>query len=162
MNQARRYNDLMLKMSVPAIFHRFLARNGVEYNAIAKSQERRRARRSCFQNAARFALKHPGFRYCEGLAVNAEGFGFGHGWCLNEVGEVVDPSLKAEDHSYFGVLVHASLLTKALDGTIYYGIFDGPKPVEHLAAMLEIDQELVNDDVVGPLIRTVLRSARSD
>jgi hypothetical protein len=163
MNRARRYNDLMLKMSIPVVFNRFLARNGVECNAIAKPQGRRRAKRSCFQNAIHFALHHPGFRYCEGLAVNTElGFGFGHAWCLNEIDEVVDPSLKAEDHSYFGVVVDASLLTRVPNHTTYYGIFDGPKPIEHLAVMLEIDQELKNDEVVGSLIRTMLPSTRSD
>jgi hypothetical protein len=162
MNQARRYNDSILKMSVPVIFHRFLARNGLEFNAIAESQRRRRAKQSCYQNAVRFALQHPGFRYCEGLAVDTElGFGFGHGWCLNEANEVVDPSLKAEDHSYFGVVVDASLLTKVPKGTVYYGLFDGPKPMEHLASMLEMDHQLKNDEVVGPLIMAILRSTKS-
>ena len=56
----------------------------------------------CFQNALSLVMRHEGWKYCEGIAVSAEGLPCHHAWCIDERGLVVESTWPALGREYRG------------------------------------------------------------
>lgn len=77
----------------------------------------------CFKNAADMAVGNPRMTYVEGFATTGMLPVF-HAWCVDEDGNVVDPTWGTKGTAYFGVPFPTKYLTHVLCSRGYYGVID--------------------------------------
>ena len=82
---------------------------------------RRAARKQCYMNAYTLTAKDPHMVYVEGWCM-AGGYPFGHAWCIDRDGQVVDPTLR-EAAGYFGIPLRWRYVQDAALKNRVYGVF---------------------------------------
>ena len=61
-------------------------------------------RQRCYENAFGLLADHPAFTYCEGFVLTADiPIPVEHAWCIDEVGRIVDNTLRDTGIAYFGI-----------------------------------------------------------
>ena len=75
----------------------------------------------CYQNAWHLAEER-GWEYVEGYATTTElGIPLMHAWCINEDGDVVDPTWD-DGENYFGVVIPVNIARSVMAETEHYGV----------------------------------------
>lgn len=76
----------------------------------------------CYGNAQRYARRHKGVWYVEGLAVSVDDeddFVLRHAWCVEDGGAVIDVTpqwCKGVNYAYFGVVLPMELVDEQIEG----------------------------------------------
>lgn len=79
--------------------------------------------RRCYDNSGNLALEQ-GWAYCEGFAMQPGLFPMHHAWCVNDAGEVIDPTwAHAQDNEYLGVALDESFLVAHCERIGHWGVF---------------------------------------
>jgi hypothetical protein len=98
--------------------------------------------RLCYMNAFDLASRNHKFKYVEGVATNV--IPVDHAWCVNEAGEVVDPtwdktmlSGKERNADYFGVEIPIPKLYEIMMLTRTYGVFAAWEKWDKVLKILE-------------------------
>lgn len=79
--------------------------------------------RRCYDNAGTMALEE-GWAYCEGFAMQPGLFPMHHAWCLNDAGEVIDPTWPhSRGNEYFGVALDEAFIVAQCERMGHWGIF---------------------------------------
>ena len=83
---------------------------------------RRGTPKECYKNAALAVLDNPKLTYVEGQMA-FHGVPIDHAWCVDQQGNVVDPTVKdGEDTAYFGIPISTEYLKRQLLKQKVYGI----------------------------------------
>lgn len=83
-------------------------------------------KKECFKNALRLAHRYPEFRYVEGYGYEEGLVPVYHAWCVNDHGDVIDPTWPfPEKTQYFGFAVSVSLVHAIIDEIQSYGVLFG-------------------------------------
>jgi hypothetical protein len=82
------------------------------------------ADKECYTNAGRLALDHGEYTYVEGfaLASNLGGLPFAHAWCVDQQGNVIDPTWETSGTSYYGVPFSTNFLRETILKTKHWGL----------------------------------------
>lgn len=104
----------------------FILREGyLMGNRSPRSDRLRRGRpKECYHNAYLLALSNPRLIYCEGYAVSGNvPLPVAHAWCIDEKGNVIDPTWK-DGRSYYGVPFKIAYVSEKNRSKKNYGIID--------------------------------------
>jgi hypothetical protein len=123
--------ETLFRLSRPSgnnVYSRFMLTHGRDYQIGPDTYKGRRgARKQCFMNAAKLALRNSKLTYVEGK-VACYGLPIDHAWCVTDDGFVVDPTVRNGDDGhisdYFGVPFHVSYLAAAIRENNSYGLLD--------------------------------------
>lgn len=82
-------------------------------------------RGQCYSSAGNLVLTRPEeFVYCEGWATSSMGLPLQHAWCLDQRGNVVDPTWPhRENAQYLGIPIKTTALLEHVSNTLHWGIF---------------------------------------
>lgn len=122
----------------PALMERFVLRNGRAFMP-ARRVGRRGRLKQCYANATSRVLRHGG-EYVEGYTLTC-GLPISHAWVTLDGVGAMDPTLPADEHEYFGVVLPTRILTRELGLLGHYGILDTRHGLNH-RLMFELDPEL--------------------
>jgi hypothetical protein len=83
--------------------------------------------KACYHNASVLAKRRRNLRYAEGMVYRTGLIPLHHGWCLDEQGKVVDPTLvDPEMCEYFGIIVPMEQVKAWYIKHKFYGVLDTP------------------------------------
>jgi hypothetical protein len=104
-----------------------ILQEGEEFTPASYDEEKygpRGRERECFKNAAELALWDDGLTYVEGYGWGfMPGLAAHHAWCVDEEGQVVDPTWQ-DAHAYLGLRITDGDLRRVLLATETYGVLD--------------------------------------
>lgn len=133
----------------------FYLKHGASFARDSENTQGRGPMGLCYQNAGSLALSDDRFTYCEGFAQRAGLFPMHHAWCLDEQGQVVDPTweFNAQDR-YFGVAISHDFLMDVINEANQWGVL-----ADYISPMV-IDT--LKDPEVAPhwLVQPVNNSAK--
>lgn len=79
----------------------------------------------CYSSAGNLVItRSDEFVYCEGWATSSMGLPLQHAWCLDQRGNVVDPTWPhRENAQYLGIPIKTTALLEHVSNTLHWGIF---------------------------------------
>ena len=77
----------------------------------------------CYQNATELILRDDSYRYVEGYAVSNGLIPLMHGWAINDLGHVIDPTWN-DGVEYYGIIFPKSTVSAQIIATKVYGMLD--------------------------------------
>lgn len=130
------------RLGHPAIWERFIERNGVFAKGQPFTGSKRGTGGECFANASR-RMWATSARYTEGVALRPSlGILIHHAWLVGPDNRVFDPTWdRPEECEYVGVSLDADVVGRQTAKTGYYCLF-APNGVYDLDFMLAIDPGL--------------------
>lgn len=138
--------EMYAKIGFPSLLHRFVLRNGKEFENVLMEREYNRKglvrgrAKECYSNATNIALYRKEFTYVEGFAIREDlGLLIDHAWVIDKKGNVIDTTWNdPEDCHYMGVPIPYDELLSHITQKRYYGMFSN-------GVMINIDYLLKTD-----------------
>jgi len=107
-----------------AMLQRFILEQGREFVAGPRSVKKMKMK-ECFRNATQVALSSSEFTYVEGYVLSEDiPILIHHAWLTKDGETAMDPTLDAEGHFYYGVMIPLEELVSEISKSRVYGIFD--------------------------------------